>query len=171
VANLRKATLSLKARRSGQTVYKRFLAYQYLGIEPEKVERVPFFRTDLIRMRRLVSPPRDADKLACAPVGLLDSLQLSDDPEGRKVLSAYLSVPASYRRLLPPEAFCQAAGVSPWKVLQIIAGVEVWRGAQASAIMARMMLPGVVKKTIERAHKENGFKERELLFRATGLLP
>jgi hypothetical protein len=170
MANLRKATLSLKARRSGQTVYKRFLAYQCLGIEPEKVKRVPFFGVDLRRIRRLAHPTREPDGTPCAPVGLLDALKLSDDPEGRKVFAAYDSVPQSYRRLLPPEAFCVAAGVSPWRVLEIIAGVEIRWGAQASAIIAGMMLPGVVSKAIERARENDGFKDRELLFRATGLL-
>ena len=37
-------------------------------------------------------------------------------------------------------------------------------------MIAGMMLPGVVSKAIEQAKESDGFKDRELLFRATGLL-
>lgn len=173
MANGRKEIFGPEMRRSvGQTAYKRSLAYQRLGVDPEGVKPFPFFRTELRRIRRLVRPLRETNGSSLrAPVGLLDALQFSDDPEARKVVSAYLSVPASYRRLLPPEAFCQATGVSPPKVLEIIAGVEVRQGVQASAIVAVMVLPRVVDKTVERALQHDGFRERELIARVTGLLP
>lgn len=134
-----KGTLSRNTRLSmRQTDYKRLLAYQRLGIDPEKVQQEPFFRMDLLRIRRLVLP-RDANKPASASAGLLDSLQLSDDPDARKVLQKYQSVPVSYRRLLTPEAFCQAAGVSPWKVLQIIAGGAAWFAILESRERAKLL--------------------------------
>jgi hypothetical protein len=61
------------------------------------------------------------------------------DPEARKVLAVYLSVPASYRKLLHAEAFCHAAGVSPYRVLELITVVAVRQGAPASAIVAAVM--------------------------------
>ena len=51
-----------------------------------------------------------------------DYLRSSEDPDARKVVDVYLSVPESYRRLLPAEAFCRAAGVSPERVLEITSG-------------------------------------------------
>src|SRR5713101_7034363 len=103
----------------GQTGYKRQLAYRRLGISPEDVTCVPFLRADLRRIARHI---RSADK--CSPLSLpihpLDCLRSSEDPEARKVLDMFLSVPASYRRLLPVEAFCHAAGVSPLRVLESI---------------------------------------------------
>jgi hypothetical protein len=86
------------------------------------------------------------------------------------VSRAYLSVPASYRRLLPPEVFCLAAGVSPWRVLEAITVVAVREGAQASAILAAITHPQVVAKTIERALQDEGVSEREMLLRAVGFL-
>lgn len=82
-----------------------------------------------------------------------------------------MSVPESYRRLLPPEAFCHAAGVSPWRVLEIIAGVAVRQGAQASAIIAAIAHPRVVEKTIDMALQDDGTRERMMLHKAVGFLP
>jgi len=167
-----RGTLSRNTRLSiGQTAYKRFLAYQCLGIDPEKVERAPFLGTELRRIRRLAHPIRETDGTPCPPVGLLDALRFADDVDARKVLSAYTAVPKSYRRLLAPELYCHAAGVSPWRVLEIVAGVEIRMGTRASAIIAKMVMPDVVKRSIERSRKPDGFKDRELLARVTGLLP
>jgi hypothetical protein len=135
------------------------------------VKAAPFFRTELRRIRRLAHPPSGPGGTPHAPVGLLDALRLSDDPDACKVLSAYMSVPSSYRRLVKPEAFCQVAEVSPSRVLEVIASVEIRWGTQASEIIAKMMLPSVVRKAVEKAQKPDGFKDRELLFRATGLVP
>jgi hypothetical protein len=95
---------------------------------------------------------------------------LSTDPDALKVAKAYQSVPESYRRLLPPEAFCQAAGVSPYRVLEIITGIAMRSGAWASTVLASAMLPHVVQKIIDRAHQKEGFRERKLLMQVSGLL-
>ena len=82
----------------------------------------------------------------------------------------YQAVPESYRKLVSPEAYCQAAGVSPYRVLELITGLAVRFGAQASTILTAVMLPRVVRKTIERALGDKGTPERALMFRAMGLL-
>lgn len=153
----------------GQTAYKRRLAYAHLGIDPKDVDHVPFFAADLRRIARVA---RGVDR--CDPpspaVLPLDYLRSSEDPDARKVLKAYDSVPESYRKLLPLEAFSVAAGVSPWRVLEIIAGVAVRQAAQGSAIIAAVMHPRVVLKTVERALQDGGTKERQMLFSAMGSL-
>jgi hypothetical protein len=88
-----------------------------------------------------------------------------------KMAKVYLAVPVSYRKLLPAEAYCQAAGVSPYRVLEIITGLAVRFGAQASTILTAVMLPRVVHKTIERALQNDGTKERIMLHRAAGFIP
>lgn len=155
----------------GQTDYKRFLAYQHLGIDPKDVQCVPFFRTNLRRIARLLNRRRDKDHPHDAPVRPLELLQSSSDPESRNVLAAYLSVPQSYRRLLPLEAFCLAAGISPWRVLEIITVVAVRQGAQASAVLAALVHPRVVEKTVERAQEDDGTRERMMLHKAVGFMP
>jgi hypothetical protein len=157
-----------KARKeNGQTAYKRQLAYAHLGIDPKDVESVPFLGANLRRIARCINQGRAKDET----VRPLDYLRSSEDPEARKVVTAYLSVPESYRRLLPAEAFCHAAGVSPWRVLEIIAGVAVRQAAQGSAIIAAVMHPRVVVKTVERALQNDGVRERMMLYKAMGFLP
>ena len=151
----------------GQTDYKRSLAYQRLGIRPQDVEVAPFFRAQLRRITRCVNRGR-AEYWPL--VGPLDLLHYSDNPEARQVLEKYLSVPKSYRRLLPVEAFCQAAGVSPWRVLEIVAGVAVRKTAEMSAVVAAILSPRVVEKTVERALQDDGVRERTALLKAIGPL-
>lgn len=155
---------------AGQTDYKRELAYQRLGIDPKDVQCIPFFATDLRRIARAV---RGADKNATptAPVRALDFLEYSEDPEARKVLEVYRSVPESYRRLLRPEDFCHAAGVSPRRVLECITVVGVRQAALGSAFVAAVLHPRVVMKTVERALQDDGTRERMMLHKATGFLP
>jgi hypothetical protein len=150
-----------------QTAYKRQLAYAHLGIDPTDVQCIPFLRTELRRIARLIRGAA-GDSPPSSP---LDCLQSTDDPEARKVLAAYLSVPASYRKLLPVEAFCCAAGVSPSRILEAITVVAVRQGAASSAIIAAIALPRVVQKTVEMALQDDGTKERMILHRAVGFLP
>jgi hypothetical protein len=155
---------------AGQTDYKRELAYQRLGINPKDVQCVPFFATDLRRIARIVRGV-DKDSPPTAPVRALDFLECSEDPEARKVLEVYRSIPESYRRLLRPEDFCHAAGVSPWRVLECITVVGVRQAAQGSAILAAVLHPSVVEKTVERALQDDGTRERMILHKAVGFLP
>jgi len=91
----------------GQTAYKRQLAYAHLGINPSDVRPVAFFRENLRRIARQINLGRTKDRM----IHPFDYLLSSTDPDGRKVAKVYLSVPDSYRRLVPPEAFCQAVGL------------------------------------------------------------
>lgn len=155
----------------GQTDYKRSLAYKRLGIDPRDVRSAAFLRTDMRRIARLLNRSRDKQEPRYPPVRPLELLHFSDDPECCKVLGAYLSVPESYRRLLPAEAFCHAAGVSPWRILESIAAVAVRQGAEASAVLAAIMQPRVVEKAVERALGDNGFKDSLMLSKAVGFVP
>jgi hypothetical protein len=167
VANEQKTPESPESRTGyGQTAYKRRLAYERLGVNPQDVQTAPFLRTNLRRIARCINQGRARDQ-AVQP---LDYLCSSEDPDARKVAKVYESVPASYRKLLPPEAYCQAVGVSPHRVLELITGLAVRFGADISSILAAVMLPRVVRKTIERALGDKGTPERALMFRATGLL-
>ena len=154
---------------AGQTDYKRELAYGHLGINPKDVQRFPFFATDLRRIARVVRGAVSSDP-PDAPVRPLDYLQFSEDPDARKVLEVYRSVPESYRRLLRPEDFCHAAGVSPWRVLECITVAAVRQAAQGAAILAAVLHPRVVEKTIERALRDEGIHDRVVIHKATGFL-
>jgi hypothetical protein len=160
--NTRKAASSVTTG-YGQTAYKRRLAYARLGIDPKDVEPVPFFSANLRRIARSVNQGCNRN----GSIRSLDYLRSSEDPDARKVVEAYLSVPESYRKLLPAEAFCLAAGVSPYRVLELIAGTAVRMGALASAVIAAVMHPHILAKTIDGALQDGGVKERMILHRAT----
>jgi len=155
---------------AGQTDYKRELAYARLGINRKDVRCIPFLAAEFRRIARSV---RGADfgNQPDVPVRPLDYLQFSEDPQARKVLNLYLSVPRSYRRLLPAEAFCHAAGVSPFAVLEAITVVAMRHGAIASAFVAAVNHPRVVAKTVEMALQDDGVRERMILHKALGFLP
>jgi len=152
-----------------QTGYKRQLAYAHLGINAKDVKCMPFLHADLRRIARVIRgvTHNDPSSLLVRP---LDCLEFSDDPDARKVLSVYRSVPTSYRKLLPIEAYCLAAKVSPGQVLEFLTVIAVREGARASAILASILHPSVVKKTVERALQEDGAKERMMLHKAVGFL-
>jgi hypothetical protein len=154
-----------------QTDYKRSLAYKYLGIDPRDVQCTAFFRTDLKRIARLLNRNREKGELHDSRIRPLELLWSCNDLEARKVLNVYLSVPQSYRRLLPLEAFCHAAAVSPWRILECIAAVAVRQEGQASAVIAAALHVGVVEKMVERALQDGGFRECLMLSKAVGFVP
>jgi hypothetical protein len=144
----------------GQTAYKRQLAYDQLGIDPKDVPITPLVAGQMTRIGRLTG---------CKPA--LELLVQSDDPEARKVYAAYRSVSRTYRKLIPPEAYCFAAGVDPHRTLETITVVAVRQGTQSATIVASIMNPRVVMKTVEVALQPSGYRERRILLRATGFLP
>jgi hypothetical protein len=146
-------------RGEGQTEYKRALAYRLLGINPNDVQRIPYFETQMRKIAR-------ASNTSCA----LALLAESNDPSAIKVQSAYLTIPQSYRRLLPAEAYCHSAGISPWVLLEAITVAAVRRGVMASAIVAAINQPRVVQKTVEMALTDDGIRDRMALHKATGFL-
>jgi hypothetical protein len=144
-------------RGEGQTDYKRALAYQLLGIDAKDFPIIPYFSAQLKKIAR-------ASHVSCA----LALLAESDDPNAIKVHSAYVSIPESYRRLLPAEAFCHAAGVSPWLVLDAVTIAALRGRVMASALVAAINGPRVVQKTIDVALTDAGVKERFNFHKNTG---
>lgn len=98
-------------------------------------------------------------------------LETSDHPDAKKLLSVYFSTFKIHRRVLPVEAFCVAANVSPLRILEIITATCVRLGAQASNIVAAVNHPRVVQKTVEMALTDEGVEDRAMLHKAAGFLP
>lgn len=119
-------------RGEGQTDYKRARAYYMLGIHPKDFQRIPYFATELRRIAR-IAHIADGNIPSIPAMALLAA---SEDPIAGKVRQAYSMVPESYQRLLPPEAFCHVAGVSPWAALDAVTMAAVRIGAMASAVVA-----------------------------------
>jgi hypothetical protein len=104
-------------------------------------------------------------------------LASSDHADARKVLQVYYSIPRNLRMnrsnhpIIPLEAYCVAANVSPLSILAILTGEIVRLGAQASTIIAAINHPRVVQKSVEMALTDEGIEDRNLLSKATGFLP
>jgi len=98
-------------------------------------------------------------------------LATSDSPDSKKVLDIYYAHLKVHRRLLPVEAFCLAANVSPLRVLELITGCCVRLGAQASTIIAAVNHPRIVEKAVEMALTDAGHDDRKDLHQAVGFLP
>ena len=119
------------------------------------------------------------DDVHAAPYGpgadLLHSwpqyLHASDSPDARKILLAYYSIGATWRRHLPIEAFCLAAGVPPIRALSLITASVVQMGANASTVILAISHPAVVQKTVEMALTDEGIEDRNTLHKASGFLP
>lgn len=98
-------------------------------------------------------------------------LSSSEDPDMLKLLALRREYPHAIARLLPIEAFCLAAGVSPLRVLEVLVGVIVRQGAQASTIIAAINHPRVVQKTVDMALTDEGIEDRNTLHKAVNFLP
>lgn len=98
-------------------------------------------------------------------------LSASEHSDARRVLSTFHSLPRELRRVVPIEAFCVAAAVSPISILEQLFLVCVRQGAQASSLIASINQPRVVEKSVEMALTDDGIDDRTLLARATGFLP
>jgi len=153
----------------GQTAYKRQLAYDQLGIDPMDVQIVPMLS---VQFRRIARAARNAnlEGRSTTAAGTLCLLEGCNDPDAKKLVAVFHSIPASYRKLLPPEAYCLAAGVLPTRALELMTVVAVQRTANASMILSTVMHPRVVLKTIEMALTDGGAKERRMLHVATGFI-
>ena len=143
----------------GQTAYKRQLAYDQLGIDPKDVPVTPLVAAQMTRISRLTG---------YKPA--LELLAQSDDLDARKVYAAYVSVSRTYRKLVTPEAYCFAAGVDPSRMLEAITVVAVRQGTRSATIVAAIMSPQIVAKTVEVALRDHGFRERRMLLKSCGFL-
>jgi len=169
MANEHRARIPATERaRLSQTQYRVELAHRHLGIRPEDVECFPFFRANLRRIGRHLNQGRAKDEPLVHPFALLEC---SQDAEARRLWSAYSAVPPSFRRLLRPECFCLVARVHPMRALELVTAAAVHEGLQAAAILSAVWMPRLVEKSAEMGLKDEGVKDREFMFRATGFLP
>ena len=140
--------------------------YKRLGVTIEQVRATPTVTHHLRRLAKAikvkdVSIPRDP----------LYYLRASDDPAVRRVLVVRDSIPFGYSRLLPWEAFCVKAEVSPLRLVQAMTDVCRIMSKQFASMIASVNHPAVVEKTVEVALTEGGVKDREFLHKHAGFVP
>jgi len=171
-----------------ETATLRNRAYFELHVTPEQVAMAPQITPQLRAITRtlkragqhkIVRKDEAVEIQHAAPYGPgLDIavswphyLSSSDHADAKKVLLTYHGLHIYLRKVIPIEAFCVAAGVSPLTILGILTGEIVRMGAQASTIIAAVNHPRVVQKSVEMALTDDGLADRTLLAKATGFLP
>lgn len=137
-----------------------------LGTSEESLRQSPRITPELRRIARALESASSN-----APRDPYYYLAASDAPEARAILTQREKLSPPHRKLIPIEAFCLAASISPLRILEIITATAVRLGAQASTIIAAVSHPRVVEKTVEMALTDGGESDRTTLHKATGFLP
>lgn len=149
-------------------------AYEAAGIDHSLVWNSPQIQHEI---GRILSAAARATKHEpnMAPDDPYYYLAASDDPDARKILSAYYSIHKPHRRFLPIEAICVKAGVSTTRALEIIQLQIIRFSRIASSAILAATHPAVVEKTIDLAlHAEDEriqLNAQSLLHKAAGLTP
>jgi hypothetical protein len=103
--------------------------------------------------------------------GALQAMRFSDNPVVKKFLARYQQIPAGDRNYLPFEAIALAADVEPAYLLgEILLAMSEFSVASVKVIGINRH-PEVMKKTVERALEDEGFREREMVHSMLGALP
>lgn len=135
-------------------------AYRRLGVDPNSVAMSPHI-TPLLR------------KLPGGEHSAIDLIRASSQDDARRFMFHYddLTLPKTYKDLLPIEAFCIAANVEPQRLLGIIFEMAHRQGAVEGAMLAAAAHPRIVQVSINEALKPEGFSDREHNLKHMGFLP
>lgn len=146
-------------------------AYDDLGITREHVTLAPQITPQIraiSKMLKRAEPHGPGTDLTTSwPLYLASS----EDEDIRNVLAKHRMLSKAKSRVVPIEAFCVAAGVSPLRVLELLVAAIVRQGAQASTIIAAALHPRVVQKTVEMALTDDGIEDRNTLHKAVNFTP
>jgi len=69
------------------------------------------------------------------------------------------------------EDLCEVCGVEPHELVGAVASAAFRWSADVSTLIAAVAHPKVMEACVNRAVQANGFRDREMFFKATGLLP
>jgi hypothetical protein len=137
---------------------RRTEAYERLGVTEEEVNAEPRI-THILR-----ELPGKVDRA-------VEFLRGSDDPDARKWLGVYDSLPESVRSLLPFEAFNVAAGITSKRMLEVVAGACYEQSTIAAQLISKAAHPDLIKKSVKFANKEKNWEDRKMLHQKEGFAP
>ncbi len=102
-----------------------------------------------------------------------DYLRGSSKPQARALVDARFrrGLTDKQAAMLPFEAFCVAADVSPQDALGLITSEVFDQSSKASALLAATQHPAVTRATIEAALSPLGTPEKKMLHQHAGFLP
>ena len=137
-----------------------------MGIAKRDLERSPQISEMIGRMYGTPNHPHNPRKS-------IDDLRFSADPIAIRFLEVYDSLPALDRKLVPLEAICMKAEISPQSFLGCVFLVRQSLSKAESAMVAVNSFPNVVRKMVEYAEMPGGETDRRMLAQcpAVGFLP
>lgn len=139
-------------------------AYERLGVKPEDVIALPQITPILTQL-----PGKAKDKGVNKAIQFLRG---SAEPHARKWLGVYDSIPSTVAALLPFEAFCLAADLTPKRVLEVITGACFEQSSNTSALLAAANHPDIVVATVKAAkNSQYGGGDRKMLHQHSGFIP
>lgn len=93
------------------------------------------------------------------------------DERFKQMLEKWDSTSRGEQLLIPLEELARTYNITPGELLGKVTQVAYEHNTDISNYMAAVMQPDVVKKTIDMALTEEGFKDRELLHKHSGFTP
>lgn len=133
-----------------------------LGLDPSLLAYRPYSWTVDLR-----------ENLDLTVAGAAQLLGMSDSPEAVAWMKVWNTPELDQmdHNMLPLEAYCLAAKVSPSTISDIVLAMKVRRAQARSVAKTAARHPDVVEKTIDFAMLPGGEKDREMVHKAAGWLP
>ncbi len=145
---------------------------QELNLTREEVQSQPSIGPQLGEMERLLKQSRAQSPIRL-PINPFYYLQFSEEPEAIEVWNFMRShhLLIKTKRNAAIGAVCAHLQIPPTRIVEIISSCCVQMGMKASAMVAALNHPGVVKATVDSAMTPEGQSDRTMLHKATGFLP
>lgn len=132
-----------------------------LGLVRPAVRTLPLFGTLAYAASRLPGGKRT----------LMEYARLCED-EHIKVLVCHWDSLSNYdQRRASLEDLCEVCEVEPHELVGAVASAAFRWNADISTLVAAIAHPKVMEACVDRAVQANGFRDREMFFKASGILP
>lgn len=101
----------------------------------------------------------------------VDLCARNGDKDMARYVAAYQALTPRDRNAHVPEQLCELVNIKPSDLVGKVCAV-IWESKAAeTSLISAIALPEVLDKTAQQAKTAKGYKDRELLLRATGSLP
>ncbi len=132
-----------------------------LGLARPAMHRLPMFGT-LAYV---------ASRVRGGKASFMEIARLCEDESIKALVWRWDSLSYYDQRRVPLEDLCEVCGVQPHKLVGEVASAGFRLGHDISTLIAAIAHPKVMKACVDRALQADGFRDREMLFKASGVLP
>jgi hypothetical protein len=102
---------------------------------------------------------------------LMEYAHLCEDEPIKALVCHWDSLSGYDQRRTSLENLCEVCGVEPHELVGAVAAAAFRWNADISTLIAAVAHPKVMEACVDRAVQANGFRDREMFFKASGLLP